>query len=74
MAQLIKHPTLDFGGQELMVPGLDPCADRAEPAWDSLSPSISLFLSHSLSLSLSHSLLLLRVCVCVCTCALSFSK
>ena len=40
MAQLVKHPTLDFGsGHDLMVHGI-------------LSPSLSLPLSLSLSLSL----------------------
>ena len=47
MAQLVKHPTLDFGsGHDLMVGELEPhirlCADSEEPAWDSLSPPLSL--------------------------------
>ena len=45
MAQLVKHLTLDFGsGHALMVcevqPRLGRCSDSAEPAWDSLSPSL----------------------------------
>ena len=48
MVQLVEHPTLDFGsGHDLMVPEFEPhvgfCADSAELAWDSLSPSLSLF-------------------------------
>ena len=46
MTQLVECPTLDFSsGRDLMVPqfkshvGLS--ADNAEPAWDSLSPSLS---------------------------------
>ena len=66
VAQWIKRPTLDFGsGHDLTVRGFEPCVrlcpDNAEPAWDSLSPSLSaphlLVLSLSLSLSFSHSLL-----------------
>ena len=46
MAQPIKHPTLDFGsGHDLTVREIEPhvrlCADSAEFAWDSLSPSLS---------------------------------
>ena len=42
MAQLVEHPTLDFGsGHDLTVHGFKPhvelCADHVEPAWDSLS-------------------------------------
>ena len=45
MAQWVQHPTLDFGsGHELTVPEIKPrvglCADRVEPAWDSLSVPI----------------------------------
>ena len=37
VAQLVKHPTLDFGsGHNLMV-----LTDREEPAWDSVSPCLS---------------------------------
>ena len=44
MAQLVRCPTLDFGlGHDLTVRGIEPrtglCADSAESAWDSLSPS-----------------------------------
>ena len=46
MAQLITHQTLGFGsGHDLTVcefeHHLGLCSDSAEPAWDSLSPSIS---------------------------------
>ena len=45
MAPSVKHQTLDFGsGHDLTVCGIKACigfrADRAEPAWDSLSPSL----------------------------------
>ena len=58
MAQLVKHPALDFGsGHDLMVCGIEPCvtpcAESTEPAWDSISPSFSapplLMLSPSVS-------------------------
>ena len=60
MAQSVKCPTLDFGsGHDLTVCEFEPCVtfctDSAEPAWDSLSSSLSLPLSlpvFSLSLSL----------------------
>ena len=57
MAQLVKHLTLDFGsGHDFTVPEFEPgirlCVDGAEPAWDSLSPSLSLPLSYSHTLSL----------------------
>ena len=43
MAQLVKHPTLDFGvGHDLTVRGIEPhvglCAHSTELVWDSLSP------------------------------------
>ena len=46
MAQSLKHLTLDLGsGYDLMVREIKPyirlLADRAEPVWDSLSPSLS---------------------------------
>ena len=46
VAQSAKRPTLDFcSGQDLTVREFEPhiglCADSAEPAWDSLSPSLS---------------------------------
>ena len=46
MAQSGKHPTLDSGsGHDLMDRGSEPRsglrADNAEPAWDSLSLSLS---------------------------------
>ena len=54
MAQLLKHLTLDFcSGHDLTVPGIEPrlglCADCAEPAWDSLSLSVSVSVYLSLS-------------------------
>ena len=62
VAQLVKCLTLDFSsGHDLTVCETEPhvglCADGAEPAWDSFSPSLSappllmLVLSCSLSLS-----------------------
>ena len=47
VAQLVKHPTLDFGlGHDFMVHEFEPCiglcADSVEPAWDSFSLSLSL--------------------------------
>ena len=47
VAQLVKYLTLDFGsGHDPMFPEFEPhvrlCADSAEPAWDSLSPHLSL--------------------------------
>ena len=44
VAHLLKRSTLDFGsGHDLSVCGFEPhirlCADSAESAWDSLSPS-----------------------------------
>ena len=52
VAQLVKHPTLDFGsGHDLTVCEFEPCvrhcADDVEPAWDCLS----LFLSLSLKIN-----------------------
>ena len=59
-AQSVKRPTSDFGsGRDLTVrESVGLCADSAEPAWDSLSPSLSV-----------PSLL-----ACVCTLSLSPSK
>ena len=61
VAQSVKCPTLDFSsGHDLRVHGFEPCiglcADIAEPAWDSLSPSLSAppLLSLSLCSSLSQ--------------------
>ena len=47
VAQLVKRPTLDFdAGHDLTVGEFEPqmglCADGVEPAWDSLSPSLSI--------------------------------
>ena len=58
MAQWVKHPTLELGsGHDLMVHGFQPhiglCDDSMEPAWDSLSPSLSAPPLLTLSLSLS---------------------
>ena len=49
---LVKCLTLDFGsGYDLTVRGIEPCVrlctDNMEPAWDSLSPSLSQPLSLS---------------------------
>ena len=59
----MRKRVLDFGsGHDLTVGGFEPhirlSADSAEPAWDSLSPSLSAppLLALSLSLSLSRSL------------------
>ena len=46
VAHSVKCPTLDFGsGHDLTVREIEPrvwlCADSAESAWDSLSPSLS---------------------------------
>ena len=46
MAQSVKHPTLGFClGHDLTVREFELCiglcADNMEPAWDSLSPSLS---------------------------------
>ena len=58
MVQLVECPTLDFNsGHDLMVHELELCVrfytDSMEPAWDSLSPSLSAPPLHSVSLSLS---------------------
>ena len=63
VAQLVKCLTLDFrSGHDLMVFGMEPyirlLADSLEPAWDSLSPALSLPLPCSCSLSLFLSLFL----------------
>ena len=63
VAHLVKHPTLDFGsGHDLAVhefkPRLRLRTDRVQPAWDSLSASLSvpplLVLSLSLSLKINE--------------------
>ena len=46
MAHLVKRPALDFGsGHDLTFCEIKPhirlLADHSEPAWDSLSPSLS---------------------------------
>ena len=58
MVQLVKRQTFDIGsGHDLTVGEFDPCirlcADSAEPASDSLSPSLCPSPTHALSLSLS---------------------
>ena len=58
MVRLVKRTTLDFGsGHDFVVREIEPhvglCADSVEPAWDSLSPSLSAPSLLSLSLSLS---------------------
>ena len=47
MAQSVERLTHDFGsGHDLTVRGIEPhvglCADSMEPAWDSLSLSLSI--------------------------------
>ena len=54
MAQSVKHLTLGFTlAHDLIVCGIEPCVelciDSVEPAWNSLSPSLSVPLPHSLS-------------------------
>ena len=67
VSQSVRRPTLDFGsGHDLTVHEIELhvglCTDSVDPAWDSLSHSLSLPLPHlctrarSLSLSLSLSL------------------
>ena len=58
MAPSVKRLTLNFcSGHDLTVPEVKPwvrfCTDRAEPAWDSVSPSLSVPPPLTLSLSLS---------------------
>ena len=58
VAWSVKHLSLDFGSDhDLTVCEIEPHvglrADSAEPAWDSLSPSLSLPLPCSYSLFLS---------------------
>ena len=60
MAQSVKCPTLGFGsGHGPVVRGFEPhiglCVDSVEPAWDSLSPSLSLLVDvHALALARSQ--------------------
>ena len=58
MAQLVKRLTLDISSDhDLTVHGIQPSiglhADKAEPLWDSPSPSVPPPLMLALSLSLS---------------------
>ena len=58
MAQLVKCATLDFSsGHDLTFGEFKPrvglCSDSVEPAWDSVSLSLSLPLPCLLSISLS---------------------
>ena len=58
-AQLVKHPPPDFSsGHGLTVHGCEPrvglYSDSMEPAWDSLSPSLSPSLPCSLSLKINR--------------------
>ena len=60
MAQLVNRLTLGVGSDhDLTVCEFEPyiglCADGVEPAWDSLSPSLSTHLSLPLSLTLALS-------------------
>ena len=61
MAQSVKLSTLDFGsGHDLTVHEIEPHiglrADSTEPAWDSLSPSLSSppLMTHTCSLARSQ--------------------
>ena len=58
VTRLVKRPTPDLGsGHDLMVFEFQPliglCTDSVEPAWDSLSPSLSAppLLAHSLKIN-----------------------
>ena len=58
VVQSVKRLTLDFGsGHDLMVCEIEPHVEshfgNAEPAWDSLSPSLSLYPSPTYALFLS---------------------
>ena len=58
MAQSVKCPTLDLGsGHDLTVrefkPRIGLCADGAESAWDSVSPSLSPSPACALSLKIN---------------------
>ena len=58
VAQPVKHLNLDFGlGHDLVVCEFKPrfvlCADRAKPAWDSLSPSLCPSPARALSLKIN---------------------
>ena len=60
VAQLAERPAPDISpGHDLMDGGIEPhggfCADGMEPAWDSLTPSLSAPSPLPLSLSLSLS-------------------
>ena len=60
VAQWVECWTLVMTGHDLTVHGIKPhirlCADSMEPAWDSLSPSLSLPFPTSCSQSLMLSL------------------
>ena len=61
MAQLVEHLTLYLGlGHDLVVLGIQRpsglCTDSVEPAWDSLSPPLSLSFLHSHARVCTHSL------------------
>ena len=56
VAQSVKHLTSDFGsGHDLTIRGIELhvglCTDSVEPAWDSLSPSLSALPVHVPTLS-----------------------
>ena len=62
MAQSVKCQTLDFGsGCDLTVDEFEPraelCAEITEPAWDSLSPSLSAHPQLACMFSLSNKLI-----------------
>ena len=59
MAQSVECPTLDLSsGHDLSVCEFEPCvglyADTTEPAWDSVSPSLSALFPLVLFLSLKN--------------------
>ena len=59
VTQSVKGPTLDFSsGHDLVVCEIKPCiglcTDSAKPAWDSLSPFLSLLLPHFCMSSISQ--------------------
>ena len=68
MAQLAKRPTPGFGSDHGLTfcefePHIGLHTDRAEPAWDSLSPSLSLFASPLLGLSVSLKMNKLKIII-----------
>ena len=56
MAQSVKCLTLDFGTGHDLEPCVVLCTDSTEPAWDSLSPSLSAPSPLALSLKINKHL------------------